>query len=281
MLAVASPAVRADGGHTALWAVAGRHNTVYLFGSVHVLRPEDSALPPAVQAAFARARTIVMEVAIDGGFAPEALRAAMLAQGLLPADQTLRALLGEELYRSLGEQAASLGLEVALLERFRPWVVALLLQQARLTRAGYAPDAGVEQQLARQARSARKPVLGLETFEEQLALFARLTDAQQRQFLGQTLAELDALDGQAGEIIAAWRSGDTARLGAFLARSESQSPELFHLLTTDRNRRWLPKVLELLESDADCLVIVGALHLVGPDGLLELLRQRGYQPVQH
>ncbi len=281
MLAVASPAVRADGGHTTLWAVAGRHNTVYLFGSVHVLRPEDSALPPAVQAAFARARTIVMEVAIDGGFAPEALRAAMLAQGLLPADQTLRALLGEELYRSLGEQAASLGLEVALLERFRPWVVALLLQQARLTRAGYAPDAGVEQQLARQARSARKPVLGLETFEEQLALFARLTDAQQRQFLGQTLAELDALDGQAGEIIAAWRSGDTARLGAFLARSESQSPELFHLLTTDRNRRWLPKVLELLESDADCLVIVGALHLVGPDGLLELLRQRGYQPVQH
>ncbi|MFO1265487.1 MAG: TraB/GumN family protein [Rubrivivax sp.] len=270
----------ADGGHHTLWAVAGRHNTVFLLGSVHVLRPEDSALPPEVQAAYARASTLVMEVALDQEIAPEALRAAMLAQGLLPEGQTLRAALGESLYQRVDARARTYGLDVALLARFQPWLVALQLQQVQLAQAGFAAEAGVDLQLAAEARAAHKTIIGLETLEEQFGLFAQLSAARQRDFLEQALGELDDLDEEADTIVAAWRTGDTRGLEAALAKSRAESPQLFRVLTTDRNRRWLPRILQLLERDEDCLVIVGALHLVGRDGLVALLERRGFHPVQ-
>lgn len=270
----------ADGGHHTLWAVHGRHNTVYLLGSVHVLKPEDSALPAEAEAAYQHAQTLVLEVAVDQAFAPDALRAAMLAQGTLPAGRTLRGELGDALYARLGERSRSFGLDAAWLDRLRPWLPALLLQQAELAHAGYAAEAGVDLQIARQAQADRKAVIGLETLDEQFGLFAQLTDAQQREFLARTLAELDDLDTQAGDIVAAWRAGDTRGLEAALHKSRAESPELFRVLTTDRNRRWLPQILGLLEHDEDCLVIVGALHLVGREGLVALLEQRGFHPVQ-
>ncbi|MFO1402418.1 MAG: TraB/GumN family protein [Steroidobacteraceae bacterium] len=270
----------ADGSHHTLWAVHGRHNTVYLLGSVHVLRPEDSALPVEAEAAYQHARTLVLEVAVDRDFAPDALRAAMLAQGTLPPGRTLHAEIGDALYAQLGVRARAFGLDAAWLDGLRPWLVALLLQQAELARAGYAAEAGVDLQLAGQAQADHKPVVGLETLEEQFGLFAHLTDAQQRAFLAQTLAELDELGAEAGEIVAAWRAGDTRGLEAALRKSRDESPDLFRVLTTDRNRRWLPRILALLERDEDCLVIVGALHLVGRDGLVALLEQRGFHPVQ-
>jgi uncharacterized protein YbaP (TraB family) len=280
-LALLLPAwAAADGGHHTLWAVHGRHNTVYLLGSVHVLKPEDSALPPEAQAAYQHAQTLVLEVAVDRGFDPDALRAAMLAQGTLPAGQSLREAVGAALYAQLGERSRTLGVDAVWLDRLRPWLVALLLQQAELAHAGYAAEAGVDLQLASQAQADHKTVLGLETLEEQFGLFAQLTDAQQRAFLAQTLTELDDLATEAGGIVDAWRAGDTRGLEAALRKSRAESPELFRVLTTDRNRRWLPRILELLQRDQDCLVIVGALHLVGREGLVALLEQRGFHPVQ-
>ena len=270
----------ADGGHPALWAVAGRHNTVFLFGSVHVLRPEDGVLPAEVQAAYARASTLVMEVALDAELDPGALRTTMLAQGLLPEGQTLRGVLGEPLYQRVDARARAVGLDAALLDRFRPWLVALQMQQAQLAQAGYAADAGVDLRMAGQARAAHKSIIGLETLAEQFGLFANLTDAQQREFLEQTLVELDQLDDEADALVAAWRAGDTRGLEAALAKSRAESPHLFRVLTTDRNRRWLPRIVQLLERDEDCLVIVGALHLVGRDGLVAMLERRGFHPAR-
>jgi uncharacterized protein YbaP (TraB family) len=277
---LAACAANADGAHHTLWAVQGRHNTVYLLGSVHVLKPQQSALPAEAQAAYARAHTIVMEIALDQALAPEDLQAAMLAQGMLPEGQSLQASLGEALYRRLAERAPGLGLDLAQLQHFQPWIIALLLQQAQLTRSGYAAGAGVDLQLASQAQTDHKTIIGLETLAQQFALFAQLTPAQQRQFLAQTLAEVDAVDDEAAGIVAAWRAGDTRQLDAVLQKSRRESPQLFDAMTTQRNRRWLPRIIELLNGDEDCLVIVGALHLVGRDGLVQLLQRRGFHPVQ-
>jgi uncharacterized protein YbaP (TraB family) len=281
LLALLAPlAAGADGGHHMLWAVQGRHATVYLLGSVHVLKPEQSALPAEAQAAYAESGKVMLEVALDSAQSPGALQAATLAQGLLPAGQSLRDTLGEPLYRRFSEHARTLGLDAELVRQFQPWLAALTLQQLQLANSGYEAGAGVDLQLAGRAQADHKTIVGLETLEEQFGLFAQLTPVQQREFLEQTLDEVDEGDAEVDDIVNAWRQGDARRLAAVLQKSREESPELFRLLTTDRNHRWLPKILALLAGDEDCLVIVGALHLVGSEGLIDLLEKRGYHPVQ-
>jgi uncharacterized protein YbaP (TraB family) len=280
LLLLAPVVALADGARHTLWAVQGRHNTVYLLGSVHVLKPVDSALPVEAQAAYAHAQTLVMEVALDDAALQGAVQASMLAQGMLPEGQTLEGVLGAALYARLQAQAAALGLNARLVNRFQPWLAAMALQQAQLSRAGYDPGAGVDMQFAVRAQADRKSVIGLETLEEQLGFFSQLTPEQQRELLRQTLDEVAQGDAEVEEIVTAWKLGDTRRLDQLLEKSRRQSPDLFRLLTTERNRRWLPRIVALLGEEQDCLVIVGAMHLVGPEGLVELLQKQGYRAVQ-
>ena len=121
----------------------------------------------------------------------------------------------------------------------------------------------------------------LETVEEQLGFFAKLPTEQQRQFLRATLKDLDTEGSDAAVMVRAWQRGDSAELERLLRKESGDTPELFRMLTTDRNRRWLPRIVALLSESQDYLVIVGALHLVGSDGLIELLRRQGYSVVQH
>ncbi|HXN11118.1 MAG TPA: TraB/GumN family protein, partial [Steroidobacteraceae bacterium] len=114
-----------------------------------------------------------------------------------------------------------------------------------------------------------------------LGLFAHLSLQQQSRFLLYTLDDTDDAARQVDTVVDAWRRGDTVALERLLGESYAEFPELYRLLTTDRNRRWLPTVLGLLHESQDYLVIVGALHLVGKDGIVDLLRQGGYEVVQH
>ena len=117
--------------------------------------------------------------------------------------------------------------------------------------------------------------------EEQLGYFARLPVEQQRQFLRATLRGLDTEASDTAAVVRAWREGDAAGLERLLRKDAAESPELFRVLTTDRNRKWLPRITALLDDSRDYLVVVGALHLVGRDGLVALLRRQGHDPEQH
>jgi uncharacterized protein YbaP (TraB family) len=270
----------ADGAHHALWVVKGAHNTVYLLGSVHVLRPSDSDLPPEALHAYAEARALVMEIDLNG-----ADTGAMLANDAsletLPEGQTLAGVLGPDVYARFGAHARALGLDPDTFSSFQPWFAALAMQQAELSQQGFEPGAGVDEQFAQRAASDHKPIIGLETIDEQLGIFAKLSAEQQRRFLLYTLDDADETVHSAEAVVSAWRSGDIHALETLLLDSSQEYPELFRMLTTDRNRRWLPTVTGLLQESQDYLVIVGALHLVGHDGLVQLLQQAGYQVVQH
>ncbi|HEY4973140.1 MAG TPA: TraB/GumN family protein, partial [Steroidobacteraceae bacterium] len=117
--------------------------------------------------------------------------------------------------------------------------------------------------------------------DEQLGFFAHLSLEQQRQFLRSTLQDSDSAASESDAVVRAWQHGDTAKLEQLLREGTRDSPELYRLLTTDRNRRWLPKITALLNGDDNYLVIVGALHLIGHDGVVELLQHQGFNPVQH
>ena len=263
-----------------LWAVEGRHNTVYLLGSIHVLRPGDGGLPGAAETAYDDAEQLVMEIDMDGeGADPAALVQAMQRTALLPDGVGLREVLGDD-YASIGERAQQSGIDLALLDRFAPWFVAVTLLQAELARRGFTPELGIEQALAKRADDDGKPILGLETAEEQFGVMGSLPLEQQKRFLLMTLEESGQIDAQLDELLAAWRHGDADALARVLSAEFEEFPELYRPLTEDRNRAWLGPLVDLLDDRDDYLVVVGALHLVGRNSVVELLEQRGYEVVQ-
>ena len=169
---------------------------------------------------------------------------------------------------------------MSLLDTQAPWVIGVELAELQYTRLGYDPDQGVDEQLLRRAQADGKPTAGLETVDEELGGLERLPRADQLQILDQTLNELKDSQADMLVVLSAWRRGDTARLATLLSREYRESPALYRPLVTDRNQRWLPQIERFLRDDRNTLVVVGALHLVGDGGLLELLRQAGYQPLQ-
>lgn len=264
--------------HT-FWEVQGRHNTVWLLGSVHVLNDPDRALPEVATAAFADAETVVEELDLSAATA-DMLGGASVALETLPQGRTLAGELGPELYAHLQQEARTLGLDLDFMSRQQPWFVAMQVEQVRLLRAGYSPLNGVDFQIAQQAASAHKPLIGLETAADQLSLFAKLSPDEQREFLRATLDEEDPAK-QLQQVTDAWRHGDVAALGELLRQGTLESPVFFKALTTDRNLRWLPQIEKMLQDPGhDYLVVTGALHMVGDDGLVSLLRKKGYRVEQ-
>ena len=263
-----------------LWAVQGEHNTVWLLGSVHVLRAGDATLPPAADEAFDDAEQVVMEIDLDGADAdPIALATAMQSQAMLPGGQTLRSVLGSD-YAAINAQARQAGLDLASLDAFQPWLVAMAVLDQELARRGYLPEHGVEQTLARRAARAGKPIEGLETASEQFAMLASMPLPMQKRFLQMTLDESAELDEELADMLAAWRTGNTAALAAMLEEESQTFPDLYRRLTIERNRAWVQQIDRMLESRDDYLVVVGAMHLVGPESVVDLLRRRGHRVTQ-
>jgi uncharacterized protein YbaP (TraB family) len=270
----------AAAAHHTFWTVRGAHNTVYLLGSVHVLKPEDSTLPEEVRLAYASSQSLVLEIDLNNLNTAQML-AASIRYATLPDGQTLAGVLGPELYAQFAAHANTLGLDPKLTASFQPWFAALMLDEIQMTKLGFAASSGVDEQLATRAASDNKEVIGLETVEDQLGVFSQLSLDEQRRYMRFSLEGLDTAAADINATVAAWRQGDTRALERLLDEDFRDFPELRRRLTVDRNLRWLEKISPMLEGDHDYLVVVGALHLVGSGGLVDLIKKRGYQVTQH
>lgn len=278
-LALLWPGLAAADGESVFWEVSGKHNTVYLLGSIHLLHGSDRGLPAVTEAAYLDAEKIVEELDILSASA-ELTGGAALALQTLPAGQKLSDVLGPALHGRLQKAAAAVFIDVDYLSRMQPWYVALTLMQTRLLRAGFNPMDGVDYQIAMRAQADRKPLQGLETAVEQLQVFANMSMEEQRDFLGATIDDAD-VGAEIADITAAWRRGDLKELESQLRSGAEESPEFFQALTTDRNLKWLPKIEAMLADPRDdYLVVTGALHMVGDQGLVELLRRKGYKVIR-
>jgi hypothetical protein len=279
-VALAPSTVLARGRHV-LWTVQGKENTVYLLGSIHVLREGDAALSEVAERAYEDAERLVMEIDLDdpGEADPLAMLEVVQSLALLPEGQSLRAILGSD-YESLNDRARQAGLDLAPLDRFAPWLVATTLLQLELARRGFSAELGIEQVLARRAAADDKPIQGLETTAQQLELLAGMPMAMQKHFLAMTLDESAKFDQEIGELVRAWKTGDTEALAGLLSDEFDEFPDLYRRLTVDRNRAWVGRLSDLLDDRDDYLVVVGALHLVGDDSVVDLLEQQGYEVVQ-
>ncbi|HTX24666.1 MAG TPA: TraB/GumN family protein [Steroidobacteraceae bacterium] len=257
-----------------VWAVHGAHNTVYLAESVHLLKAGHADLPTPFDAAYARARIIVMEIDLSRTDAGQ-IQAWMLDHGMLRGT-TLQQAVGERVYARTSTEAQRLGVPIERLQPFEPWAVALMLADLEYVKLGYDPEQGVERQIEHRAERDMKEIRGLETVGEELGQLAQLTPAQQSRFLDLTVDDMQAAERDTDELLSAWRAGNTRKLASLLASEYASFPELYRALITERNLRWLPQIEGFLHDTRDYLVVVGALHLVGRGGLLELARHAGF-----
>jgi len=270
---LASP-VLADGHPVTMWRVDGISNSVYLLGSIHLLREQDHPLPSVIDAAYDDAEVIVMELDMDD-LDPLYAQSAFNRAGVMRDGTTLRDLMGEEKY-ALAEQAANtLDIPLDMLSQSEPWLAAMTVELMVLYRIGFDATLGVEMTMTTRAVRDGKPIEGLETVDEQLAFLDGLPIEVQNEMLLATLREGATLSEEIGELIAAWRHGDTAALNESLVSSFADHKELSDTLITNRNRRWVEAINGWLDDEQDYLVVVGALHLVGEVGVPALLEQQG------
>ncbi len=270
----------ADGEHpVSMWLVEGDRNRVYLLGSVHLLRKQDHPLPDVIEAAYADAEALVMELDMDD-LDPVAIQAETNRIGVLRDGRTLADLMGAGPYADAAETAATLEIPLDLLGSTEPWFAALTVQQLVLTRIGFNPLYGIEMHMAMKASQDGKAIEGLETVEEQLAFLDGLSIDAQREFLLQVLRDGETLETDMDALITAWRNGDTAFLEREMLAEIQASDELYEALLAERNRRWLAAITGLLDDDDDYLVVVGAAHLIGDDGVPALLEARGIRTQQ-
>jgi uncharacterized protein YbaP (TraB family) len=278
-LAACAVALLADcaSADPAAWRIQGKNGgEVALLGSMHALRASDYPLPPLVDELYARADVLVMEIDLDDlDLAAE--QATLLSAAVLPVDQTLAGVLDPAVYKVAERRARELGVDIALLDHAEPWFVAITLLDLGMRKIGFEAERGLEQYLVGKAARDHKEIVGLETLEKQVRIFAALPAAGQRALLKQTLDELDTADATMKELTAAWRDGHLETMTDKLLGDFDDYPELYPALVTERNAAWTDELERLLKDGRRYLVVVGALHLVGRDSVIERLGARGHR----
>ena len=267
-------------GHpVTMWMAEGAANRVYLLGSVHLLRAQDHPLPQVIDDVYDDAETLYMELDMDD-LDPLMMQATINRLGMLDEQTSLRDVMGDDLYAEAEARAAELDLPLEMLERTEPWLAAITVEQLALSRIGFNPSYGVEMHLLKKASGDGKEILGLESVEQQLGYLDGLSLDAQRDLLIQTLTESAAIEELMEDLILAWRSGDIDYLERTLLEDVSGYPELYDTIVASRNRLWVDTIDALLAQREDYLVVVGALHLVGEDGVPQLLERRGVRITQ-
>ena len=276
MCLLLSGPVLADGQPVSMWLIEGQANRVYMLGSVHLLRKQDHPLPEVMEEAYQDAEALIMELDMDD-LDPAALQAATNRMGLLDDGVTLKDVIGEEAWDTALAAAEEIRIPLDMMSQSEPWLAAITIEQLILMRLGFNPLYGIELHMTTQAVADGKPITGLETAVEQLGFFDDMSVEAQTDLLMQTLTESREAGELMDEMIEAWRNGDVGYLEENMLAEMAEYEELYATIVVDRNRRWVDDIVELLDDEDDYLVIVGALHMVGEDGVPTLLSERGIE----
>lgn len=274
LVVAAAAAVTAQPRHF-LWKASNSRGTIYIAGSIHMLTADAYPLGTAFDSAFKESDLLVEELDLGELLAP-ASQMAMLTRGMLPAGQTLDAVVSRDTLGLVTKHAGDIGLPLEPLKRFKPWALALTLAGMAWQKAGFQAELGLDRHFYDRAVAERKPVRGLETVAFQISRFDDMPMSDQDRLLQQSLRELDTQTASLATLAAAWKAGDVATIERIVLKDVTSDPLMYRRLIVERNQSWLPAIEALAGRPAPAFVIVGAAHLVGPDGLLAALRAKGF-----
>lgn len=257
----------------AIWAVKDADTTIYLFGTVHVLKPGISWFDGPVKQAFDKSDELILELVLpedQGEILKETLPLAIDQSG-----KTIPQKLNPDDLKAYQAALTNLGVPPAQFDAFEPWFAAVTLSVLPLTQLGYDPEQGVEKQLTAFAKTAGKPVSGFETLGEQLGFFDALPEDGQISFLNSVVKDIDKLAPTLDKMVVLWGNGDPDNLAVEMNESMVATPELAKTLLWDRNARWAEKIQTRMDQPGTVFVAVGAGHLAGEHSVQDYLKERG------
>ncbi len=262
-----------------LWSVKGPRGTVHLLGSVHVLKPDAYPLDSRIERAYRRSRRVVFEADMEEARSRE-VQQALISQGMYQDKTSLKDHISKKTYGLLEQRLNSAGIPASRFAGCKPWLCAVSLSGMELKRLGYDPGSGIDAHFSAKAKKDGKETIFFESARYQIGLLSKTLGDMQEDLLKQALKELEVIAGQSAVMMNAWKEGDTAKMESLVNISLDEYPEIRNALFTRRNSLWASHIEELMKKDGDTIIIVGAGHLVGEQGVPALLRQKGYKPVQ-
>lgn len=258
-----------------MWQVRSKTATLYLLGSIHYLTPDAYPLSGSIEDAFAKSSVLAVEANVNN---PDQLFfTKFIDTAFYPEGDSLRKHLSADTFALVREEFARYGLAEELIDRERPWFLALTLTSLQLLQNGFDPNLGIDMHFL--SRAGKKRIVELESLEKQTTLLAGFSDAEQESFLRYTIKELQTMGKESENLVKAWKSGDANGLAAILSEGMSRETgmsSVWYKLLYERNRNMFLRIEEFLKTNDTVFVVVGAAHLVGQRGIVEMLRSKGY-----
>lgn len=262
-----------------LWEISSPTNTVYIAGSVHLLKEGAYPLNAVYERSFSKTKKLVLEV--DPALMNQpATQKMTIAKALYPAGRSLKKSIPKKTFSLVNNTAKTLGVNMEALNQYKPWFVAITLTTLQLQKLGFNPEFGVDVYFYKKALQTGKQVIGLETPEFQINLFADMPSKTQEKLLLQALEDMNIMENEFTSLISAWENGDLTGLEKILLESFKGYPEIFENIIAKRNRKWKKQIKKILKGHEPCFIVVGAGHLLGNKGLITLLANQGYNVKQ-
>lgn len=258
-----------------LWRVKGKTHSIFLAGTIHILREDNYPLPKPIEDAYAQSSKVVFEVDEEEMKSP-AVRQKFSEVARLPQGVTLQDRISKETQDALDAYCKRAGFSPSTFRGTQPWAVALAISLIELQSLGFDPELGMEKHFFTQAKRDRKKLAALETIDFQIGLFTNFTAKESEEFIKETLGRVATFKKLSEDMVMAWKSGDLPALDKLLIDTMRRFPEVYEKLVVDRNKRWISQLEEMLNGHEDVFVAVGAGHLGGKQGVLELLRKKGF-----
>ena len=265
-------------GQSSVWKVTHGDNMVYLGGTCHLLRKADYPLPKEFDLAYEKSDKLFFEVDPAELQAPEfAMR--LMAESVYRDGRTLKSVLNKEVYEALAEQGRKSNIPIEVIHKTKPGMAVMMMALQEYTKAGVTQE-GVDLHFHTKAVEAGKPIGSLETADFQLKLITSMGERNESEFVLYSLQDLDNISALFDELIQAWKVGDLKATEDLVIEDMKAFPEVYGQLLKDRNNNWIPQIEEMLKDKPTEYVLVGFGHMAGKDGVIELLKAKGYKVSQ-
>ena len=259
-----------------LWRVQSKTNTVYVLGSIHFFKKEAYPLHRKIESAFNQSEVLVVEANVNDIAKLDIEKLVESAMYLGP--ETLERHVSAETYELIKKETGRLGIPLELINRQKPWFLALVLESLELLKLGFDPNYGIDKYFLSRA-TGKKKIVELESLDYQIDLLSKFSDQEQELFLLYTVKDLRVLRQELDRLTQAWISGDAKGMESIMTRGfaeDRRMSSLYEKLILERNRSMASKIEEFLRNKEIYFAVVGAAHLVGNQGIIEILKGRGY-----
>jgi len=263
-----------------LWRIESERNTVYVLGSIHLLKKNVYPLSRTLEGAFEKSDVLAVEADISGISRRDIQK--LMESAFYQGGDSLDKHVSGKTFNLIKEETARAGLPMELIYNQRPWFLGLTLESVELMKSGYDPNYGIDKYFLSKAEGKKK-ISELESLDYQINLLAGLNDEEQELFLLYTLSELKILVQEVDKLVEAWKSGDVEKVESTMTKSQTEGTRFYTVydkLIYKRNRNMAQKIDSYLKTNDTYFVVVGAAHLLGDKGIIQLLKDKGYSVEQ-